>query len=97
MPETYLRLSISRVKEELSLACSEAMVDWMRSSMRMAPSVPRTVWMKNPSNPPVSASATTKKPTPNPMPARLMIIERLRASRKRSAMRRLGDIRGSDS
>jgi hypothetical protein len=67
------------------------MVSWILSSMRMAPLVPRMVRMKNCSKPLVCAWVTMKKPTPKMMPARLISMERLRAVRKRRAMRRLVD------
>ncbi len=76
-------------------ASMERMVSWIRSSMRMAPLVPRMVLMKNCSKPLVVAWVTTNRPTPSTMQDRLMSIARFLAVRKREAMRRLGDINGT--
>lgn len=58
-------------------------VSWIRSSMRIAPSVPRIVRMKNCSNPLVVACVTTNSPTPRMVQDRLISIARFFAVRKR--------------
>ena len=68
-------------------------VSWNRSSIRIAPLVPRIVRIKNSSNPLVCAWVTIKKPTPTTMPVRLIAIDRFRATRNLTAILRFGLIR----
>jgi hypothetical protein len=61
--------------------------------MRIAPSVPRIVLMKNSWKPLVAAWVTMKRPTPRMMHERLITMARFFAVRKRNAMRKFWDIR----